>query len=105
MFALALLAPAAGCHHPDEKRCEKLCWHYNELHFWAQFDKDAADLSPDARAKLKAKRDVEWAAIKARDFNPGLGNCVKDCRSGGSPEAVECGIKAKTTKAADACLK
>jgi hypothetical protein len=60
-------------------------------------------LAPEAREKLRAQRKKEWAAMRARKFDPQLENCIRDCRRGASPDDVACVDRARTTAEARAC--
>jgi hypothetical protein len=96
---------AAGCQRVSPQDCEKICWRFNELAFWEKVAAEGQGLPPDGRERLKAARQTEWDAIRKRDFDPGLENCVKECRRGAKPEDVACVEKAKTAETAQACLK
>jgi hypothetical protein len=104
----ALLAAVAvsqsSCQRPSGEQCERLCWRYNELNYWKQFDAETRELAPDARAKRRSEREKEWAAMRARNFDPGLDNCVRNCRRSASPGDVECVEKATTAEQAADCL-
>ena len=107
-FSLALILAAtaglAACQRPTGEQCEQLCWRYNELGFWEHFKAESTDLAPAARDKLRAERQKEWAEIKARKFDPGLENCMRDCRRGGSPDDVTCVERARSLAEAKDCL-
>ena len=96
---------AAGCQRVSPQDCEKICWRFTELAFWEKVEAEGQGLPPDGRERLKAARQSEWDAIRKRDFDPGLENCVKECRRAAKPEDVACVEKAKTAEAAQACLK
>lgn len=82
-----------------------MCWRVNELHFWERYEAEAKNLAPSDREKLRAERQEDWAEMKARKFDPGLENCVKDCRRGGYPSDLDCVEKARTAKQAADCVK
>src|SRR4051794_34369285 len=105
VLVLASLLGALGCNRPSAPDCERLCWGYNELHFWDRFDKDAQSLDPAARAKLRAERQSSWDEMKKRELDPGLENCTKSCRRGGDNDAVRCMDAARTAADSEACLK
>jgi hypothetical protein len=105
---LLLVAPlllAAACQRVSGEECEKVCWRFNELSFWEKVAEEGKDLPPDGRARLKAERQKDWEALRKREFDPGLENCVKECRRAARPEDVACVDKATTAAAAQACLK
>jgi hypothetical protein len=54
---------------------------------------------------LLDERKQEWAAMRKREFDPGLENCIKECRRAARPKDVACVEKATTAAAAQACLK
>lgn len=103
-FVVAVLL-ATGCQRVSPQECEKICWRFNELAFWEKVADEEKDLPPDGRERLKAARQEEWAEIRKREFDPGLENCVKECRRAARPEDVACVEKATSSKAAQACLK
>jgi len=105
LLAFAALAALPGCQRATAEQCERLCWRHNELGFWANFESEARNLAPDAREKLRAERQKIWAGIKARKFDPGLENCMRDCRRSASPADVECVERARTIVEAKKCLK
>jgi hypothetical protein len=92
-----------GCQRPTIEQCERLCWRYNELKFWEKFEADAAELAPDAREKLRAERKKVWEEMRAREFDPGLENCIRACRRASSPKDVKCVDEAKTSAQAEDC--
>jgi len=96
----------AGCkQRPTPEQCEDLCWKYNELHFWEKFEAQSADFTPQAKEEARAARQKVWDDMKARSFDPGLKNCVTECKRGGEAKQVPCMEKAETAKAARACLE
>ncbi len=103
LIAAALLL--AACQRVSGEDCEKICWRFNELSYWEKAAEDGKALPPDGRERLMAQRKQDLEAMKKRDFDPGLENCVKECRRAAKPEDVECVAKAKTSVAAQACLK
>jgi hypothetical protein len=105
LTALLALAALAGCQRPSAEQCERICWRYNELAFWERFEVEARNLAPEARDKLRAERQKTWADMKARKFDPGLENCLRECRSGGSPDDVACVERARTEADARECLE
>jgi len=104
-LALLLLAGAPGCQRPTPEQCERLCWRYNELQFWDAFEKEVAGLPPAEVERRRAERRKAWEEIKAREFDPGLENCVRDCRRGSDPDQAACVDKATTAAEARACLE
>ena len=102
-FALAVALSLAACRHPTGEQCEALCWRYNELHYWERFEKDAQGLTAGAREGLRAERQAAWDDMKKRGFDPGLENCVRECRRSASPDAPACIEKSRTTAQADRC--
>jgi hypothetical protein len=108
LLALTLAATAglaaAACQRATVEQCERLCWRYNELGFWEAFEAEAARLAPDAREKLRAERVKSWAEMKARKFDPGLENCLRDCRRSASPDDLACVERARTVAEAKRCL-
>jgi hypothetical protein len=105
LLAAALAAAAGACQHPTGEQCEQLCWRYNELHYWERFEREAAGLAPDARERLRAERQKEWAAMRALPFDPGLENCMRGCRRSAPADAVDCVRRATTSAQAEACLE
>ena len=103
LIAAALLL--AACQRVSGEDCEKICWRFNELSFWEKVAAEGKTMSPDGRERLMAQRKKDWEAMVKREFDPGLENCVKECRRAAKPEDVECVAKAKTAAAAQACLK
>jgi hypothetical protein len=103
LIAAALLL--AACQRVSGEDCEKICWRFNELSFWEKVAEEGKSMSPDGREQLMAQRKKDWQDMVKREFDPGLENCVKECRRAGKPEDVECVAKAKTAAAAQACLK
>jgi len=103
-LAVAAALPLSACQRPTDEQCIHICWRYNELGFWEQFEAEAATLSPDARASLRAEREKTWAEMKARKVDPGFDNCVRECRRAARPEDVACVDAAKTAAAAQRCL-
>jgi hypothetical protein len=101
---LLVLLPAA-CQRPNAEQCERLCWRFNELHFWEAFEKEAESLTPAAREALRAERQEAWDEMKTREFDPGLENCVRDCRKAGKPDEVDCVERAESSAAAKKCLE
>ena len=102
---IAAAALLAACQHVSGEDCEKICWRFNELSFWEKVAEEGKMLPPDGRERLVAQRKVDWEAMKKREFDPGLENCVKECRRAARPEDVECVAKARTAAVAQACLK
>jgi hypothetical protein len=96
---------AVGCQRVSPQECEKICWRFNELAFWEKVAVEGKELPPDGRERLKLARQKEWDAIRKREFDPGLENCVKECRRAARPDDVACVEKATTSEAAQACLK
>lgn len=103
LFLVAALA--AGCQRVSPQDCEAICWRFNELAFWEKVAEEGRDLPPDGRERLKAARQKELDEMKKREFDPGLENCVKECRRAARPEDVACVARATTSAAAQACLK
>ena len=104
-FVLLAAVLLAGCQRVSGDACKKICLRFNELSFWEKVAAEGKDLPPDGRDRLKAERQKEWEAIVAREFDPGLDNCIKECRRAARPEDVACVEKATTATAAQACLK
>jgi hypothetical protein len=102
---LALVALGAACQRPSREDCEKLCWKYGELQFWAAFEDQARDLSPADRATLKTEREAEWKSMRAQTDNHGRDNCISGCRKGGSRAQIECVDQATTAAEAKACIE
>jgi hypothetical protein len=102
---IAAAALLAACQRVSGEDCEKVCWRFNELSFWEKVDQEAKSLPPEGRERLIAQRKQDLEAMKKREFDPGLENCIKECRRAAKPEDVECVAKAKTAAAAQACLK
>jgi len=94
----------AACRHPTGEQCEVLCWRYNWLQYWERFEAEAARLSPDGRAALRAEREKTWSEMRARTFDPGLENCVRGCRGGAPPDAPACVERSTTKDEAQRCL-
>ena len=107
IFVTALLALVglAGCQKPSPEQCDRLCWRYNELAFWERFEVEARNLAPDERDKQHADRQKTWAEMKARRFDPGLENCMRECRSSGSTDDVACVERAHTLAEAKDCVE
>ena len=105
LFVVAIALAAAGCQRVSPQDCEKICWRFNELAFWEKVADEGKDLPPDGRERLKLARQKEWQEMRKREFDPGLENCIKECRRAGRPEDVACVEKATTAAAAQACLK
>ena len=105
--ALALSALAlAGCNRLTPEQCEHICWRVNELGYWERFEEEARGSAPDARAALKAQWERRWTERRnKKDFDPGLDNCVRECRRAANPEDVPCVDQATTFAAAQACLQ
>ena len=101
---LAFAAALAGCQRLTAEQCEHICWRHNELSYWERYEAEAAGLAPDARAGLRAEREKTWREMRARPFDPGLENCLKDCRRGGYPSDLECVEKARTAAQAADCV-
>jgi hypothetical protein len=97
-------AAVSGCERPTAEQCERMCWRINELHFWERFEREDKNKDPAAREQLRAERQKLWAEMKARKFDPGLENCLKDCRRGAYPSDVECVEKARTAAQATDCV-
>lgn len=106
---LRLLVAAAAlltaCQRVSGADCEKICWRFNELTFWEKAAEEARTLPPDGRQRLMDQRKKDWEAMRRREFDPGLENCIKECRRAARPEDVACVEKATTAAAAQACLK
>ncbi|HEU5057442.1 MAG TPA: hypothetical protein VFU21_12985 [Kofleriaceae bacterium] len=105
VLLLAAALAAGGCQRVSPQNCEKICWRFNELSFWERVAEEGKDLPPDGRERLKAARQKEWEAMRKREFDPGLENCIKECRRAARPEDVTCVEKATTAAAAQACLE
>lgn len=108
LFAAALALSALvlpGCQRPTPEQCDHICWRVNELGYWERFEAEARSLAPDARAALKAEKEKAWADLKKVSFDPGLDNCVKECRRAAHPDDVPCADKATTFAAAQECLR
>jgi hypothetical protein len=101
---LALAVELAGCQRPTGEQCERLCWRSNELNFWQKFDLETRDKPPAEVEKLRAERRKTWDEMKAREFDPGLENCVRECRRSASVDDVACVERATTAEQAAACL-
>ena len=104
LVGLGLLLAVAGCQRPSQEACDKLCWRYAELQFWAAFEDQARDLAPEDRAILKAERTAEWEALRASPENRGRDNCIRACRKGGKKADLACVEAAETAVAARACM-
>jgi hypothetical protein len=102
VVAAALLS---ACQRVSPQDCEKICWRSNELAFWEKAAEDGKALAPEARQRLLDERKQKWAAMRKLEFDPGLENCIKECRRAARPEDVACVEKATTAAAAQACLK
>jgi len=99
-----LAAMVVGCaKRPNPEQCREICGRYMELNFWDKFEQDAADLGAGDKATLRAERQVIFDQIKAREKDPGLENCVMDCRRGGEIHQIECMKKATNGPEARAC--
>lgn len=105
LLLVFMVLVATGCDRADKEQCERLCWRYNELHYWDAFEKETADMEPEAKKALRAERQAKWDEMRKREFDPGLDNCLKDCRRSASPDDVECVEKAQSAAAAKKCLK
>ena len=103
ILALAGAPALAACEHPTAEQCQRICWRYNELAYWERFEAEAREKTPDERENLRAQRQKEWDELSARKFDPRLENCVRDCRTGASPDDVACVEKARTTAEARKC--
>jgi len=102
---IAAAALLAACQRVSGEDCEKICWRFNELAFWEKVADESKVLPPDGRERLMVQRKKDWEAMRKREFDPGLENCVKECRRAARPEDLACVDKAKTAAAAQACLK
>lgn len=107
MLRLLLLAAVllTGCQRVSGDSCKKICLRFNELAFWEKVAVEGQGLPPDGRERLRAARQKDWDAIRTREFDPGLDNCIKECRRAAQPDDVACVEKATTSVAAQACLK
>lgn len=101
---LIALAAGGGCKKPDPEACKEICWKFNKLAFWEQFDKETENLSAVDKEKARKERQKVWDEIKDRTFNPGFSNCVTNCVDEGSKSQVACVRKADTADAARACF-
>lgn len=104
LFLLAALL-VAGCQRVSGDNCKKICLRFNELAFWEKVELEGKELPPDGRERLRAERQKDWEAIRTREFDPGLDNCIKECRRAARPEDIACVEEATTSAAAQACLK
>jgi hypothetical protein len=104
LLAIATASTLASCRRATGEQCERVCWRSNELAYWERFDAEAANLGADAREKLRAERQQKWAEMRARPFDPGLDNCVRQCRRGATPDDVACVERASTAAEAADCL-
>lgn len=105
LFLVAAALLVAACQRMSGEECEKICWRFNELSFWEKVEAEGKGLPPDGLARLKAERQKQWEELRKREFDPGLENCVKECRRAARPEDVACVEKATSAAAAQACLK
>src|SRR5690349_21728937 len=96
----SLLALATtACQRPSPLDCERLCWKYAELQYWAAFEQQARDLSPADREALRGERASEWKALRDQPQNHGRDNCMVACRRSGTTAHVACVEKATTAAA------
>ena len=101
---LTAVASLAGCQRLTGEQCDELCWRYNEVSFWQRFEGETRGLGPAERGKLRAEREKIWTEMKARKFDPGLENCIRECRRSATPDDLACVERAKTAEQAGDCL-
>ena len=104
LFVLCLSFAVLGCQKPTHEECKEICMKGNVLGQWERFERETADLTPEEKAERKVQVEKQIAEIEARKHDPGLENCVTDCRQGGRKSDVECVRKAKTTAEVKDCI-
>ncbi len=75
-----------------------------KVRFWAKVDKEVAAKTPEEAAKIRAIKEIEFQQMELREEDQGFMNCVSQCHSEGTNEAVACMIAAKTEAKLLVCL-
>lgn len=103
-LVLPVLTLALACNKPPIEDCRKACWNGMKVRFWAQVDREVSGLTPEAAAEHRAIKEVEFQAMELREEDQGFMNCVSQCHSEGTKEAVACMTNAKTEAKLLVCL-
>ena len=92
----------AGCPtcKGDPEKCDQMCRNYAELIFWDEANVEIDKLPVAERDAMRKQKMAEFA----HNLEKGLDFCASKCISANNTDDTDCVIKAKTAKAAKACV-